>query len=380
LIKKYIEYIVLLIFVTLLKIKNYLVNAYDGFNVSQGKPPKSEIRKVQLTGGSTYIVSLPKKWVNEHGLVAKDQVRIEWRPSGTLRIVPEATSLVRKRVVELDLSKIPDEMVHDHLVGSYLAGSQVIKIKSQKGFERNHRKTFRKFINSTRGVEISAESESSIEMINLLNPSEMPLYSSLNRMYLLISSQIRDVIDVLSGGDKEILEDCHDREQEVDAIRLLLERQVGQILESASIEDSLGTSRWEASGIGKVVRTLERMGDHSYALCKLTLDRSSDSPLSMDSMPMSSTQVWQSSIKLLISNLRRRKISEIHSAKGQLLGTLKDLENFEIALITSDLDSSEALFFYRISESLRRMCAYSINMGEELLNIQSHRDSIEITE
>jgi len=26
------------------------------------------------------------------------------------------------------------------------------------------------------------------------------------------------------------------------------------------------------------------------------------------------------------------------------------------------------------------MCAYSINMGEELLNIQSHRDSIEITE
>ena len=79
-------------------------------------------------------------------------------------------------------------------------------------------------------------------------------------------------------GTKEILEDCHDREREVDALRLLLERQVGQILESASIEDSLGTSRWEASEIGKVVRTLERMGDHSYALCKLSLNRSDDSP------------------------------------------------------------------------------------------------------
>ena len=348
--------------------------------MANGKPPKSEIRKIQLTGGSTYIVSLPKKWIGEHGLVAKDQVRIEWRPSGTLRIVPEVTSLVRKRLVELDLSKIPDEMIYDHLVGSYLAGSQVIRIKSQKGFNRSLRKTLRKFINSTRGVEISSETEFSIEMINLLNPSEMPLYSSLNRMYLLISSQIRDVIDVLSGGDKDILEDCHDREQEVDALRLLLERQVGQILESASIEDSLGTSRWEASEIGKVVRTLERMGDHSYALCKLSLNRSDDSPISINSVPMSSIQTWKSSIKLLISNLRRRKISEIHTAKEQLVVAINDLDDFEIDLVSSDLDPSEVLFLVRFSESIRRMCAYSINMGEELLNIQSHRDSIEITE
>ncbi len=344
------------------------------------KIPKSEIRRIQLTGGSTYIVSLPKKWVNEHGLVAKDQVRIEWRPSGTLRVVPEATSVVRRRVIDLDLSKIPNEMVYDHLVGSYLAGSQIIRINSKKGFDRAHRKTFRRFINSTRGVEISSESEYSMEMINLLNPSEMPLYSSLNRMYLLISSQIRDVIDVLSGGDKEILEDCHDREQEVDATRLLLERQVGQILESASIEDSLGASRWEAAEIGKVVRTLERMGDHSYALCKLTLARSNDSPLSIQSMPMSSIQIWQSSMKLLISNLRERDISEIHSAKEQLISALQGLENFETELISRGLEASEAIFLDRISESIRRMCAYSINMGEELLNIQSHRISTEITE
>ena len=27
---------------------------------------KSEVRKLQLTGGSTYIVSLPKRWVVDH--------------------------------------------------------------------------------------------------------------------------------------------------------------------------------------------------------------------------------------------------------------------------------------------------------------------------
>ena len=50
---------------------------------------RSEIRKLQVTGGSTYIVSLPRKWVTEHGLSAKDRIKIEWRPSGSLRLIDQ---------------------------------------------------------------------------------------------------------------------------------------------------------------------------------------------------------------------------------------------------------------------------------------------------
>ena len=92
----------------------------------------------------------------------------------------------------------------------------------------------------------------------------MPLYSSLNRMYLLVSSQIRDVTEVLLRNDSSSFEDSEEREKEVDALRLLLERQVGQILESASIESSFGTTRWEASELSNIVKNLERIGDHCF--------------------------------------------------------------------------------------------------------------------
>ena len=55
----------------------------------------SEVRKIQLTGGSTYTVSLPKKWITEHGLEAKDEIRIEWRPSGALRVIADTSNLLR---------------------------------------------------------------------------------------------------------------------------------------------------------------------------------------------------------------------------------------------------------------------------------------------
>jgi len=347
--------------------------------VTESQKPESEVRKIQFTGGSTYIVSLPKKWVNEHGLSPKDQVRIEWRPSGALRVIPEASAVTRRREVSIELDSVPDEMLLDHLIAAYLSGNQSIRISSNSGFSRGHMKTFRTFVKSTRGIEIANESETELEMISLMNPAEMPLYSSLNRMYLLISSQIRDAVEVILGGDSKILEDSEERESEIDALRLLLERQVGQILESASIESNLGTSRWEAAEISKVVRTLERMGDHSFAICQITKEHEIPSGLSTQKLPLSVVQIWQSAIKLLISNFKRRRISEIHQAKSMLISARKQLEEYEQELMSSRIEINDALYLDRVSESMRRICAYSINMAEVLLNIQAHRESIEVS-
>ena len=341
--------------------------------------PKSEIRRIQLTGGSTYIVSLPKSWVTQHGLGARDEVRIEWRPSGTLRVIADASSVVKQREVRINCEEIPDHMIFDHLVASYLSGAHRIIISSPIELSRIQRKILREFVKSTRGLEITNDQGREIEMISLLNPSEMPLFSSINRMYLLISRQIRDFSEVLMGGGIDILDDSSEIENEVDALRLLLERQAGQVLESASIEDSLGTSRWEAAELCKLVRTLERMGDHSYALCDLAKSHKIPDLLNMDSLPLSIIPIWQISIKLLVSNLRNRNFSEIHDAKSQLISAQEDLLRYEEVLRASEIHISDALFLDRVSESLRRICAYSINMAEILMNIQTHRDSIEVS-
>ena len=364
--------------VILRRISSYIYCYIFGYIVTYSSESQSEVRKIQLTGGSTYIVSLPKKWITEHGLGAKDQVRIEWRPSGTLRVIADASKIIRTRVVDINCKEIPDHMIFDHLVSAYLSGANKIIISSDNGISRKQSKILRNFIKSTRGLEILNDQGNRLEMISLLNPSEMPLYSSINRMYLLISRQVRDFSDVLMGGEKEILEDSSDREDEVDALRLLLERQVGQILESASIEDSLGTSRWEASELCKLVRTLERMGDHSFALCDLANSYAVPKSINMASLPVSIIPIWQMSIKLLVSNLRKRKITEIHTAKSQLLSARQDLLQYEEELRSSDIELQDALFMDRVSESLRRMCSYSINMAEILMNIQTHRESTQI--
>nr|AIE94156.1 Phosphate uptake regulator [uncultured marine group II/III euryarchaeote AD1000_44_A01] len=315
----------------------------------------------------------------EHDLAAKDEVRIEWRPSGSLRVNAETSTVRKRRQVEIDLEETGKEFILDHLIGAYLSGAQNIRITSKSGIDREHRRELRKFIQTTRGIEISTESDYKIEMITLLNPGEMPLHSSINRMYLLVSTQIRDVVEVLSGGDLTILEDSEEREKEVDALRLLLERQVGQILESATIETSFGTTRWEAAELSNIVRTLERIGDHCYILSRLCINQDVPKTLSTAELPVSVITVWQSSIKQLIANLRKRKVKEIHDAKSNLELAIMNLREYEDSLWDLKLQSTDALFLDKLSESLRRILAYTVDMAEILINIHTHRNSIEVT-
>ncbi len=47
-----------------------------------------EYRKLQVTGGSTYIVSLPRKWIKDHGLTQSDVVGVEYLGTGEIQITP----------------------------------------------------------------------------------------------------------------------------------------------------------------------------------------------------------------------------------------------------------------------------------------------------
>ena len=47
-----------------------------------------QLRKVQLTGGSTYAVSLPKNWAKAAGIKPGDHVQLIPQPDMSLLIVP----------------------------------------------------------------------------------------------------------------------------------------------------------------------------------------------------------------------------------------------------------------------------------------------------
>ena len=112
-----------------------------------------DVRKLQFTGGATYTLSLPKGWVQSHGLESRDGVQIDWRPSGALRLTQfDIVEDIKK--VSFSTSKIPDGALLDHLMGAYLSGTDRIIIRHQSDENRMVKRVVRTFQRSTRGFEI----------------------------------------------------------------------------------------------------------------------------------------------------------------------------------------------------------------------------------
>ena len=338
-------------------------------------PGEQDVRRLQLTGGATYTLSLPKPWISTNNLASRDSIRIDWRSSGELMLSPLEESEERKTEIEINLGGLPIGALYDHLMGAYISGVQEIVIKSKTNLTRKTRNEIRRFLRSTRGFEIGEEDDSSTRLISLLNAGELPLSASLNRMYLLLSSLVRDIIESLQGADSELISDHDEREREVDGLQYLIERQVGSMLSSSQIVKSLGISRKQGVEYANLARSLERMMDHADQIAKLTMDSASIPKLSIQKMPLSALPIWLDSIKTLMINLRQRDTHQIEDARNSLKRAQLELEKHEESLWSGKRKAAPLLFEDRLSESIRRLCAYARDFGEILLNMLAY-DSI----
>ena len=288
---------------------------------------------------------------------------------------PLEDSEERRTEITINLGGLPKGALYDHLMGAYISGVQEILIKGKVPLKRKTRNEIRRFLRSTRGFEIGEEDDSSTRLISLLNTGELPLSASLNRMYLLLSSLVRDIVEALQGADSELISDHDEREREGDGLQYLIERQVGSMLSSSQIVKSLGISRKQGVEYANLARSLERMMDHADQIAKLTMDSTSIPKLSIQKMPLSALPIWLDSIKTLMINLRQRDTHQIEDARNALKRAQLELEKHEESLWTGKRKAAPLLFEDRLSESIRRLCAYARDFGEILLNMLAY-DSI----
>lgn len=338
-------------------------------------PGDMDVRKVQLTGGSTYTLSLPKPWIDQMSLKPRDGVRVDWRPSGALRLTPIDMLDHQEKRVSIDAGKLPKNSLHDHLMGAYLSGVDTIRIIFPPGQERVYRSQVRRFLRNTRGFETMNESDTSTELICLINSTEMPLTASINRMYLQLTSLVKDIVSVLEGDDIELLSDADEREAEVDALLYLVARQVCIALDSHLVSTALKIGRNQAVEFSNLARALERMMDHALQMADLV--KSADE-VSMDAnkAPMIHLFVWQKSIKQLMINIRTRDSYELEEARLSLKDSQNEITLFEEQFVQERKLKKADLFKFRMSESIRRLCAYARDFGEVLLNIKLYDEMI----
>ena len=98
--------------------------------------------------------------------------------------------------------------------------------------------------------------------------------------------------------------------------------------------------------------------------------------LSKNQSPMKEISSWQKAIKQLMINIRTRDSYEIEEARITLKSAQNEITIYEEKLLEGSKLSKQKISLFRISESVRRLCAYARDFGEVLLNLKMYDEMI----
>ena len=327
-----------------------------------------EMRKVQVTGGSTYIVSLPKKWVNEVGLSPNDTVGIVPQADGTLVLTPRLSAGEEPRTKVFQLMAEPDgrELLRD-LIGAYVTGYDIIDVHQEPRMSTEVRNVVREFIQLVIGPEIIDEDIDDIKVRDLLSPSDLPFRTSIQRMYRICSSMHREAALAVCELDERLAHDVILRDTEVDRLDWLVARQYNLLLRRPDLVERLGTPREHAVNFMLIARILERIGDHSSRMAQRVEELE-------EAKPRKALLKEVKSISEVVLPILDDVISALFQRDGRLAHECMKRADDAIAIIdglkeeAADLPKAASLPLSIVADSLDRTAHYIKDIGELVIN------------
>lgn len=227
-----------------------------------------ELRKLQVTGGSSLAITLPKPWIGRSGLKAGDAVGCVVRPDGTLLVTPRPDRRREARSLRLDAGEEGPEGLFRRLVGAYLNGVDVLQVGSRGPMRPEQRASVREAVRRAMGLEVVDEAASSVTIQNFLDPTEFPLEKGLRRMSALARQMHADAVAPLGAVIGPSDRTMDERDGEVDRLFWLVNRQYHTLLRDARLADDIGATPSEALHFLLVARLVERTADHAVRIAE----------------------------------------------------------------------------------------------------------------
>jgi phosphate uptake regulator len=332
---------------------------------------KYEQRKIQLTGGSTYIVSLPIKWVRDCGLNSGDTLTLI--PQNDFTLLLSADSKVDNKKLESVIEISQEDTPEDNfriLVSHYLAGYDIIRLVSSKGFHALDRKFFKDVTRQRLiGIEVIEESRNEIILQSLMNYQELPLDKALQNMSRLITSMLEDVMLALKNHDLELARDIVNRDNEVDRFYLLTVRQLKAAVEDPKLAEKIGIERpRQCLGYRLVTKIIERIGDHVERIARQIIIMDTTVPEKDAVFAMGALAQ-----KVFIDSIRALEEKDIKYS-NKVVNYARKFEDYTIMRNEQGDSRCTSEQMGSIIESLKRISEYSADIAEMSINMRSERD------
>ena len=330
-----------------------------------------EFRKVQVTGGNSFVVSLPKTWVKDVGLKPKDAVAVITQPDSSLLIVPrkDIRETPKSEAVITVSQGLDKDSLLRQFISYYLAGYDIIRIASGR-YDASMRTFIREGIRRKLvGVEVIEESSTGILTQCLSGYVDLPLKKAVERMSIIAAGMVTDAITALEGHDMMLGEEVAARDDEVDRFYHFILRQLNIATRDRSVIQEIGlNSARDLLGYRLAVKSAERVADHAVYIAQETEGVGGlpeGSLKKIQEMGMLSRKVFENSITSLL-RLDTKLAEETIAKTNEVLELEEKLAGH---VLTPKMAADQVASVKLMLESVRRVAEYGADISEIAIDL-----------
>lgn len=324
-------------------------------------------RKVQLTGGSTYTVSLPKGWAGQQGIEPGTHV--------SLHSQGEQLIMTRGRDPDPEDRRVTiDALDHDattlslSIAAAYIAGCEEIKISNLTDREkrRGATRTIRRYV----GLEVMTEDTDGLVARTMLDVADLSPAQTLAQIERTTLEMHAQALEALVEGDQQLGERIARQDDDVDRLFALVSRGFQQSLVDPAVttdtDDTLSPFEYYMAA-----RQLERVADHAEKIARLTERISGEPPEAVASDLLALGKRARGIVGRALAGLLESDVSALAGVVTDADDLLLDLSALDERLYERDPDDGYPLGL--VVDSLVRTTQYGLNISEAGLQAR-HRE------
>lgn len=333
-----------------------------------------ETRKLQYTGGSSYIVSLPKKWIQDLGLKQGDHVVILRQGDSTLQIAPASKRAIKEQkeaTIEVTKDNNP-YFIARKLIALYFLGYNTINVVPKDGrLSVEQREVIKSIVRRVlMGTEIIADSASGITLQVLINLLDLSVDAAFKRMLLIAKSMYRDVLIALRENNAELAEEVIKADDEVDRFSFYIVRQLKIAIKNDHLLKEIGLEDPRIClGYRLVTKFVERVADHATIIAKDIVEMHQQ-PINKEIVEKIE-EMCNFALEVLddacLSMFKRD-----YEAADRAIEKARKIDDMEKSIVRSIVKPRDINEIYRIkmmTENVRRAAEYASDIAEIVLNM-----------
>jgi phosphate uptake regulator len=338
---------------------------------------EGEVRKIQFTGRSTYILSLPKRWMQEMHLKPGDPVNVIREANSSLSIIPhtERSSNLSNEATAIVLEKESVTSLQRKVISIYLSGYNIIHLKSKTGrISPAQRDAVREVIRKNLvGTEIIADSSDIITMQVLLTLPELSVNTAVRRMFLIASSMHKDAMSALGESNHELAKTVIKSDDEVDRFSLYILRNLVIATQNERVLREIGLKRpADCLSYRVAVKSIERIADHSSGIAESVEEHQQKISKGLFEKIEKMSNLSLAAVNDSVEAFLRRdyimadsvvdKVENLHSVESEIISVLNNEDN----KMTSHEPNNSNIRL--ILEDIRRTAEHASDIAEAAMN------------